>query len=48
MEAVRHSGIMNEDVPKGLFLEHFFVRISKVIWVCGYTQSRKLKVEWRR
>ena len=34
MEAVRHRGIMNEDVPKGLFLEHFFARISGVSRVC--------------
>ncbi len=22
----RYNGILNEDVPKGLFLEHFFMR----------------------
>lgn len=30
LDIILHIGIMNEDVPKGLFLEHFFARISRV------------------
>lgn len=31
LDIILHIGIMNEDVPKGLFLEHFFARISRVV-----------------